>query len=184
MKSTRVVLIISEENTADPDLVFPFDKAETAERVCERVLETEHCPYPAEVSLTYTGDEEIQNLNREYRGIDRATDVLSFPNLPFEGADGPGDWSAASADEADCLDPETGNLVLGDIVLNLNRTAQQAQEFGHSLQREFAFLIAHSMLHLCGYDHMTEEDAAVMFGRQEKILSDLGITREDPEKDS
>lgn len=176
--STRVVLIISEENTADPELVFPFDRRETAEAVCSKVLETEHCPYPAEVSLTYTGDEEIRELNRDYRDTDRVTDVLSFPNLPFEGADGPKDWSIARENETDCLDPETGRLALGDIVLNLNRTALQAEEYGHSLQREFAFLIAHSMLHLCGYDHMTEEDAEVMFARQEEILQELGITRD------
>lgn len=178
MKSIRVVLTISEENTADPELFFDFDRKKLAEEVCRKVLETEHCPYYAEVSLTYTGDEKIRSINRKFRQIDRVTDVLSFPNLPFEGAGGPGDWSAVIGDEADCLDPESGRLVLGDIVLNLNRVAQQAREYGHSRKREYAFLIAHSMLHLCGYDHMTEEDAAVMFGRQEAILQDLGITRE------
>ena len=178
MKSIRVVLTISEENTADPELSFDFDWQKLAEEVCEKVLETEHCPYDAEVSLTFAGDEEIRSINRDFRQIDRVTDVLSFPNLPFEGAAGPRGRSAATEDEADCMDPESGNLVLGDIVLNLNRVAQQAKEYGHSRKREFAFLIAHSMLHLCGYDHMTEADAAVMFGRQEAVLKDLGITRE------
>ena len=178
MRNSRVVLTISEENTANPELVFDFDQTKVAQAVCEKVLETEGCPYDAEISLTYTGDEEIRSINRDYREIDKVKDVLSFPNLPFEGAKGPGSWEDVCADAADCLDPESGNLVLGDIVLNLNRVALQAEEYGHSRKREFAFLIAHSMLHLCGYDHMTEADAEVMFGRQEAVLEALGITRQ------
>ena len=170
MRNSRVVLTISEENTANPELVFDFDQTKVAQAVCEKVLETEGCPYDAEISLTYTGDEEIRSINRDYREIDKVTDVLSFPNLPFEGAKGPGSWEDVCADAADCLDPESGNLVLGDIVL--------AEDSGHSSTREFAFLSAHSMLHLCGYDHMTEADAEVMFGRQEAVLEALGITRQ------
>ncbi len=183
MKSMQVQLIVSEENTADPSLEFDFDMEEVARAVCETVLEQEACPVPAEVSLSYVGDEEIRSINYECRGLDQVTDVLSFPNFPFEGADGPGDWAIlsdaeGSAMQADLMDPESGRLLLGDIVLNLNRTASQAEEFGHSRKREFAFLIAHSMLHLCGYDHMTPEDASVMFARQESVLSALQITRE------
>ncbi len=178
----QLQLIVSEENTADPSLEFDFDKEEIARAVCEKALELEGCPVPAEVSLSYVGDEEIRSINSTCRGLDQSTDVLSFPNLPFEGADGPGNWeillSADGSTAADLMDPETGCLLLGDIVLNLNRTASQAEEYGHSRKREFAFLIAHSMLHLCGYDHMTPEDAAVMFDRQESILSALQITRE------
>lgn len=183
MKSMQVQLIVSEENTADPSLEFDFDKEEVARAVCEKVLEQEGCPLPAEVSLSYVGDEEIRSINSACRGLDQSTDVLSFPNLPFEGAGGPGDWGLLTDAEggtmqADFMDPESGRLLLGDIVLNLNRTASQAQEYGHSRKREFAFLIAHSMLHLCGYDHMTPEDAAVMFARQESVLAALQITRE------
>ena len=183
MKNMQLQLIVSEENTADPSLEFDFDKEEIARAVCEKVLELEACPVPAEVSLSYVGDEEIRSINSACRGLDQSTDVLSFPNLAFEGADGPGNWeilleSGEGTVPADYMDPESGCLLLGDIVLNLNRTASQAEEYGHSRKREFAFLIAHSMLHLCGYDHMTPEDAAVMFARQESILSALQITRE------
>lgn len=180
----QVQLIVSEENTADPSLEFDFDKEAVAKAVCEKVLEQEGCPVPAEVSLSYVGDEEIRSINSTCRGLDQSTDVLSFPNLAFEGAGGPEGWEVLKsaqtegAASADFMDPETGCLLLGDIVLNLNRTASQAKEYGHSRKREFAFLIAHSMLHLCGYDHMTPEDAEVMFARQESVLSALQITRE------
>ena len=114
-------------------------------------------------------------MNREYRGIDRETDVLSFPNVDFEEE---GVFDIDEDREADCFDPETGELVLGDIMISVDRVYGQAQEYGHSVRREFAFLVAHSMLHLCGYDHMEEEERARMERRQEEILTGLGITRD------
>lgn len=154
---------------------FDFPVEETAERVAQEVLDEEGCPYDVEVSLTLTEDEEIHELNRRFRGIDRETDVLSFPNLEY---DAPSDFSHVEEDAPDCIDPDTGRLVLGDIVINTNRVISQASDYGHSRLREFAFLIAHSMLHLCGYDHMTPEEATVMEGKQEKALQALGITRD------
>ena len=115
-------------------------------------------------------------MNRDFRGIDNTTDVLSFPMLSFE--EGPSDFSGAEEWEADCFDPETDCLMLGDIVLNMERIREQAREFGHSLLREYAFLIAHSMLHLCGYDHMTQEEAALMEAKQDQALSLIGIGRD------
>lgn len=181
-------LIVSDESTTNPAVnktpeqtpAFSFDKDAVARQVCREALEFEGCKENCQVSLTYVGDEEIQAMNRDYRGIDRITDVLSFPNLPFEGAGGPQNWELLedSMIRMESTDPETGEIVLGDIVLNLDRVVTQAGEYGHSVKREFAFLIAHSMLHLCGYDHMTEEDAAVMFQRQEEILDRLQITRQ------
>ena len=119
-------------------------------------------------------DGAIQEMNRQFRDIDRPTDVLSFPNLSFET---PSDFSMVEEDPADCCDPETGDLVLGDIVINTKRVKSQAAEYGHSEKREFAFLVAHSTL--CGYDHMSEEEAGVMEAKQEAALQALGITRED-----
>ncbi len=80
--------------------------------------------------------------------------------------------------EADCFDPDSGELILGDIILSVDRIRSQAQEYGHSMLREFAFLTAHSMFHLCGYDHMEESEAAVMEQKQEAVLTKLGITRQ------
>ncbi len=157
-------------------LDLEIDCEETVRLVAERVLETEGCPYEAQVNVLLTSDEEIHRLNREFRDVDRPTDVLSFPQTEYER---PADFSWAEAHEADCFDPDSGELLLGDIVISLDRTAEQARLYGHSVRREFAFLIAHSMLHLLGYDHMTEEEAADMERRQSAVLEQLHITRED-----
>ncbi len=173
-------LIVSEENIEDLRSDFPFSRDQLAREVCCAVLQREHFPSAAQVSLTYVADEGIRQLNRDYRGIDRVTDVLSFPNLPFENADGPHGWSLLQdpMTRLESEDPDSGRILLGDIVLNLHRVLQQAEEYGHPVKREFAFLIAHSMLHLCGYDHMTQADADQMFGLQEEILTGMHIVRE------
>lgn len=90
----------------------------------------------------------------------------------------PGDFSFLEEDSEDCFDPDSGELLLGDIVISADKVAAQAEEYGHSRRREYAFLIAHSMLHLMGYDHMTPEDAAEMERLQEEILQQLGISRQ------
>ena len=153
---------------------FDFDAAELAQKVCEAVLTSEKCPYDAGVYLLVTDEEEVHRMNLEYRGIDRTTDVLSFPAVPFEAES---DFSAVEDNEIDYIDPDTGLLQLGDIVINASRVWEQAEEYGHSPRREFAFLVAHSMLHLCGYDHMTPEESARMEEKQEAVLQSLGITR-------
>ena len=154
---------------------FDFNAEETASKVCDAVLTKENCPYDAEVYLLVTDGDEVHRMNLEYRGIDKTTDVLSFPSLPFERE---ADFSAAEEEEADCFDPDTGRLLLGDIVINAYRVWEQAAEYGHSPRREFAFLVAHSLLHLSGYDHLTPEEAARMEAKQEEILEELGIMRD------
>ena len=155
---------------------FDFDPEEVAALVAKEVLRSEGCDREVEISLTITNDEGIQELNREFREIDRPTDVLSFPNVSYEE---PGDFSVMEGEqEVDLLNPDTGNIMFGDIVVNEDRVRSQAQEYGHSTKREFAFLIAHSMLHLCGYDHMEEDEAKVMEKKQSDVLNTLGITRD------
>lgn len=154
---------------------FPFDAHDTARLVCEAVLAEEGCPYEAEVNLVLTDNEEIHRVNLESRGIDRETDVLSFPNVDFEKE---GDFAAVENREADYFDPDTGKLFLGDIMVSADKVKEQAENYGHSMLREFAFLVAHSMLHLCGYDHEEEAGAELMERKQEKILAGLGITRD------
>lgn len=151
---------------------FDFSAEETALSVCEEVLRQEQFPEEAEISLVITDEEEIHRLNLSFRGIDRPTDVLSFPALDYEN---PADFSCI--DET-CFDPDNDCVFLGDIVICAQKVREQAAEYGHSEKREFAFLVAHSMLHLCGYDHMTPEEAAVMEERQERALRSLGISRE------
>jgi probable rRNA maturation factor len=155
---------------------FPFEAEQVVQQVAEAVLTEEGCPYEACVNVLVTDNAGIREFNRQYREIDRETDVLSFPNLDFER---PGEFAISQEREADYFDPDTGELVLGDIILSTDRIKEQAESYGHSLKREFAFLVAHSMLHLCGYDHMEEEEAAVMEHKQEQILSHLGITRDE-----
>lgn len=153
-----------------------FDPEALARQVIDQVLDMEQCPYEAEAELILTDPENILRMNREFRGIDRETDVLSFPMTEYP-VPASFDFLETEAGD-DCFNPDTGELLLGDIVISVSRAEAQAEEYGHSLRREYAFLIAHSMLHLLGYDHMSPEEAAVMEQKQEAALQALGITRD------
>ena len=153
---------------------FTFDYKQIAEKVVNYCIEREKFPYEAEVNLTLTDIEGIHIINKEYREIDRPTDVLSFPMLSY---DAPGDFSFLMEENEDDFNPDTGEAMLGDIIISVDKVKEQAREYGHSELREFAFLITHSMLHLFGYDHMEPEEAEVMERRQREILEELQITR-------
>lgn len=161
-----------ESETGD---TLDFDYESMLTSVIEATAEEEHCPYEFEVNVTFTDNEGIRQINRDFRGLDMPTDVLSFPMVSYER---PGDFSGLEQNSASNFHPETGELLLGDIVISLERAREQAQEYGHSLQREICFLAAHSMLHLFGYDHMEEQERIVMEQKQEKVLQSLGITRD------
>ena len=154
-----------------------FDYEETIAQVMSQAAKQENCPYEFEVNLTMTDNEGIRELNREFRQLDVPTDVLSFPMIEY---DRPGDFSHLDKEEmaVSCFHPETGELLLGDIVISVERAKEQAKEYGHSLKREICFLIAHSMLHLFGYDHQEEREQELMEQRQEQVLQSLGIVRE------
>ena len=154
---------------------FDFDIKEVADSVIEAVLDKEGCPYEAQINLLLTDNEGIRTYNAQFRQIDRETDVLSFPNVDYEE---PSDFEGLEEYEADYFDPESGELLLGDIIISVDKVREQAESYGHSEKREFAFLVAHSMLHLLGYDHMTEDEAKQMEEKQESILRMLGISRE------
>ena len=143
------------------------------EAVTEKALEYEQCPYEAQVFVMLVDDETIHEINREHRGIDRPTDVLSFPMTEFREPAG----FDQLEEEPDSFDPTTGELMLGDIVISMDKVKEQAENYGHSLSRELAFLTAHSMLHLMGYDHMEEKERLLMEERQEEILAQCGFTR-------
>ena len=162
-------LFIEEEGNIKLD----FDTEEIAALVIDAALELADCPYEAEINLLLTENAQIHEMNLEQRGIDRPTDVLSFPMLEYET---PGDFSHFESEE-DCFDPETGELLLGDIVISKEKVIAQAEEYGHSVKREYAFLIAHSVLHLSGYDHMEEEERIEMETHQREILNELNILR-------
>ena len=157
----------------EQEQTFDFDFLKVAEDVMETVLDQEGCPYESQVCLVLTDNETIHKTNLEYRQIDRATDVLSFPMADYET---PGDFSHLDED-AGLFHPDTGELMLGDIVISVDKVFEQAEEYGHSLLREYAFLIAHSMLHLFGYDHMEEVERKEMEMHQKKIMELVNITR-------
>lgn len=157
------------------DIEFSFDINSVAEMVMEKALSYVNCPYDAEVSLLITDNEGIREYNRDYRGIDKETDVLSFPNVDYEV---PGDFSHVEERFEDYFDPDSGRLILGDMIISAPKVIEQAKAYGHSEKREFAFLIAHSMLHLFGYDHMEEDERLEMEKHQEEILNALEIRRD------
>lgn len=140
-------------------------------RVVNGALDAEKVEQNCDVCVIITDDENIHELNLEHRGVDRPTDVLSFPMLELS----PGQKIEVNPLE---IDESTGAVMLGDIVISEDRAKAQAEEYGHSEEREFAFLVVHGMLHLLGYDHEKgEEDEKLHFSRQEEILEGLGIGR-------
>ena len=157
----------------DDDIHFDFDCRELTLGLLTSVCDAENCPYDASINLYITHSETVRVYNKEYRGIDNTTDVLSFPALNIIE----GDFGSVEDDVAGNFDPESGELILGDIVINADRVYSQAEEYGHSVMREFAFLLTHSLYHLCGYDHETAEEARIMEKKQEEILALHGITR-------
>jgi probable rRNA maturation factor len=153
---------------------FDFDYEAMEKKVVEACLDYEQCPYEAEVSILLTDNEQIRQINQECRGIDTPTDVLSFPVIEYTT---PGDFSELEEAVAEYFHPESGELLLGDIVISIDRAISQAEEYGHSLMRELAFLTTHSMFHLFGYDHMEDEERKIMEEKQNCVLDKLQILR-------
>ena len=161
-----MVDIILENEQDKEELTPEIEKAITD--VCTAVLDSEECDFDAQISVTLVDNEAIREINNEQRGIDKATDVLSFPMLEFD-EDGNADGE---------YETDGDFIVLGDIVISMERAREQATEYGHSILREVAFLTAHSMLHLLGYDHVDDEEGErIMNEKQENVLTSLGITR-------
>lgn len=142
--------------------------------VIDEALDFIRCPYECEVNVTIVDNTTIHEINKEQRKIDNATDVLSFPLLEYGQA---GQFQEFD-DMPECFHPDTGELMLGDIVISYDKVLSQAQEYNHSAKRELAFLTAHSMLHLFGFDHMEDNERIEMEKMQNIILQNLGITRE------
>lgn len=154
--------------------LLSFDYNTLINKVINECLDYEECPYEAEISILLTDDDEIKEINKQFREIDKPTDVLSFPSIEYMMA---GDFSNLEEDTSEYFNPETGELILGDIVISVDRAIRQAEEYGHSIAREIAFLTAHSMLHLMGYDHMHDDERKVMENKQEEVLNRLEIYR-------
>ena len=153
----------------EAEVDVPKGLEERLNGVITAALSAEGVDIPCEINVLITDDEGIHQINLDMRDVDKPTDVLSFPMFELSPGEKPGEEDA---------DPATGLVPLGDMVLSLERARAQAEEFGHSVEREVCYLAVHSVLHLLGYDHMDEGVMKLqMRGREESILSDLGITR-------
>ncbi|MEE0685310.1 MAG: rRNA maturation RNase YbeY [Lachnospiraceae bacterium] len=168
-------IFIENENGAK----FDFDFDNLIKDVINESATYVNCPFEISVEVTIVDNETIRQINKEQRDIDKATDVLSFPMVDYEVA---GNFEFLE-DESnpsiyEYFEPDTGELMLGDIVISSEKVYSQAEEYGHSVKRELGFLIAHSMLHLFGYDHMEDDERVIMEAKQSEILDRLGITRD------
>jgi probable rRNA maturation factor len=157
----------------ETDIKVEVDYEAIITKVVEKSLDMEECPYEVELNVILTDNKEIQEINKNYREMDKPTDVLSFPMINYEN---PADFTKVEEDD-DNFNPETGELLLGDIIISVEKVLEQAEEFGHSKERELAFLTAHSMMHLFGYDHMEEDERITMEEKQTNVLQELGILR-------
>ena len=166
MRKTHYIPITADVPGADSKATCALIR-----KVIRTALAAEGMTPPCEVDVLLTDDEGIHAINLDMREVDRPTDVLSFPEFDLTPGELPG---------AEDADPGTGLIPLGDMVISMEHVAAQAQEYGHSRQRELAYLVTHSVLHLLGYDHLDEgPQKKQMRAREEAILSELGITRED-----
>lgn len=177
-KSRReTIMTVNIENESENYAALRSGLSKDPEKIIEEiagyVLDHENCPYESEIDVLITDDDMIREINREQRSIDKSTDVLSFPMIDFRS---PSDFNGFD-ERYELFEPDSGELLLGDIVLSAEHVMSQAKEYGHSSDRELAFLVTHSMLHLLGYDHMEDADREVMEQKQREILDEAGYCR-------
>lgn len=157
----------------ETDIALGFSYESLIKKVIHAALDYEKCPFEVELNIVFTDNTSIQEVNKEHRDIDEPTDVLSFPMIEYVI---PSDFEKVGK-MGYCFHPETGELLLGDIMISVEKVISQAEEYGHSTERELGFLVAHSMLHLFGYDHMEEKEREVMEFKQNAILKSIGVNR-------
>lgn len=163
----------------ETDIDIKLDYKDIITKVVEASVDYVSCPYEVEVNVTLTDNSSIHEINKEYRDVDRPTDVLSFPMIEYsEPAKFDDLEEEFEMDPGSYFNPDSGELLLGDIVVSVEKVFEQAESYGHSTERELAFLVAHSMMHLFGHDHMEPDEAKVMENAQECVLESLGITRD------
>jgi len=165
-------MTINIEYETKIELNLPYE--DIIKSVINEAIDFEKCPYEVEVNIILTDNNEIHQINKEHRDVDSPTDVLSFPMVDYEN---PSEFEGIEDNIEDYFNPDTGELMLGDIVISVEKVIEQANEYGHSTTRELAFLVAHSMMHLFGYDHMVPEEATIMESKQNEVLNKLKILR-------
>ena len=154
-----MIAIVNYENETGHEFNIDIRTDELCDMLLEKTSDMLGCEYECECNLFITDGEEIRVLNSVNRGIDKVTDVLSFPYIDFAA---PCDYTCIDEEDITLFEPESGRLMLGDIVICYEKVLSQAEEYGHSVKRELSFLIVHSILHLFGYDHMTDDERAMM----------------------
>lgn len=157
----------------DEQVEWNLDVEHLFNRAVEACLDYMKCPYEVEVNLVISDNDEIQAINLEQRQIDKPTDILSFPMVEWDEI---GEFEFLE-EALEYFHPDSGELMLGDMILSYEKVEEQAKEYEHTLEREFSFLIVHSMLHLFGYDHMEDGERMQMEEAQSDIMDILGITR-------
>ena len=156
---------------------FDFNIKNLTKRIAETIFEIEKLPYDFSFNLSIVSKSYIRKINKLERNVDKETDVLSFPNIPFVKPSSFKRFITKENIDVSIIDINTKTIFLGDILICYQVMMKQAKLYGHSIKREFAFLVAHSILHLLGYDHEIYNDEKKMFDKQEKVLTKLGITR-------
>ncbi|NLN41469.1 MAG: rRNA maturation RNase YbeY [Clostridiales bacterium] len=165
-------IIIEIDNNQDK-IEITQDTEKLIYNSIKKVLDIEEFHLKAMVDIILVDNQDIRKINSEYRGVDKATDVLSFPILDLKSGQKSLDVNTFNND----IDPDSGAIILGDIIVSMEKVKEQAEEYGHSFERELGFLIVHGMLHLLGYDHMTEDDRNKMRSKEEAVLKALNLTR-------
>mgnify|MGYP000697822446 CR=1 FL=1 len=165
-------MTVTVEYEAEEKLDLPYE--ENIKNVIEESLVYVECTYDAVVNVPRTDNAGIHQINHDKRGNDHPQEVQSFLLCDFET---PGDFSHLEETPEEYFDPDTGELLMGDIVMSVDKVKEQAEKYGHSQTRELAFLVAHSMLHLSGYDHMEDEERIQMEDMQREILERRGYRR-------
>ena len=163
-------IIYDYKKLNEKDLDFSISKL--TKELLSKTCQIHKINYNFLVTLLICSNYRIKNINKKFRDIDKATDVLSFPNIIFENK-----YKINKKDIINYIDNDTKQIYLGDIIISMDKCISQSKKYGHSIKREFGFLFVHSLLHLLGYDHMDKDEEKEMFDMQDKILTSVGINR-------
>lgn len=169
----KQIIIFNENIKVD----FGFDIEKVSKQIVKEVMLSEKVNFDISVNISLVTSKKIKTINKVERGIDKVTDVLSFPNVSFKKPANFKVYINKDYIDVSIVDLNTKTVFLGDVLINKEYVKKKSKEYGHSMKREFAFLLTHSMLHLLGYDHMKKNEETIMFKKQEKILERLKITR-------
>ena len=176
MKKERRSKIIINFDISDK-YVFDFDYKKLAKKISKKVFEIENIDYDISYNLSIVDKKDIKKINKEYRDINKITDVLSFPNIDFKKPSSFKNFIKDDVYDVSIIDLTTDTIFIGDVVMCYDKIIEQSDMYNHSIKREYSFLLVHSLLHLLGYDHIDIKDERKMFKKQDDVLNSLNIYR-------